>query len=147
MRELPRIDSVSVRGPATLRVRWRGRRSLDTVDLTGWIATGGEALVALKNEDVFARARIENYGAAVACDDRDLAIDAVHLKALADEQKPFSGDDLKMWQTELRLSNNEAADLLGVALSTWNAYKSSAAVPTSIAMLCRATLRDPILMQ
>jgi len=37
---------------------------------------------------VFARARVENHGAAVAWDADDLAIDAHHLKMLAEEQKP-----------------------------------------------------------
>jgi hypothetical protein len=35
---------------------------------------------------VFARARVENYGAAIAWDDGDLAIDAVHLKQIADTE-------------------------------------------------------------
>jgi hypothetical protein len=58
------------------------------VDLTGWVATGGDVLAPLRDESVFARARIENYGAAVAWDDGDLAIDAVYLKKLAEEQRP-----------------------------------------------------------
>jgi hypothetical protein len=48
---------------------------------------------------VFARARVENYGAAITWDDGDLAIDAYHLKKLADEQKPF---DPIMMQAHLR---------------------------------------------
>jgi hypothetical protein len=86
---LPRIASITVPGPMSLRIRWRGVRAADVVDLTGWVATGGDVLAPLRDESVFARARIENYGAAVAWDDRDLAIDAVHLKTLAEEQRPF----------------------------------------------------------
>jgi hypothetical protein len=85
--ELPRIEAVSVTQPATLRLRWRGRRAGDSVDLTGWIATG-PTLASLREAAVFAKASVGNYGAAVVWDDGDLAIDAGHLKMLADEQKP-----------------------------------------------------------
>jgi len=46
---------------------------------------------------VFARARVENYGAAVTWDDRDLSIDAYQLKQIADEQKPLWPDDVRRW--------------------------------------------------
>jgi hypothetical protein len=131
----------------SLRIRWRGVRAADLVDLTGWVATGGDVLVSLRDQSVFARARLENHGAAVAWDDGDLAIDAVHLKKLAEEQKPFGSDDVIGWQKITKLSNNEAAGLIGVSLSTWNGYKAGSPIPRPIAMLCRAVLRDPIMMQ
>jgi hypothetical protein len=78
----------------------------------------------------------------------DLAIDAAHLKLLADEQKIFDAREASKWQDELGLSNNEAADLLHISLSSWNSYKAGTApIPTPLAMLCRAILRDPILVQ
>jgi hypothetical protein len=146
--ELPRIETVSVAQPATLRLRWRGRRAGDSVDLTGWIATGGQTLAPLREASIFARASIGNYGAAVMWDDGDLAIDAAHLKMLADEQKTFDAREASKWQDELGLSNNESADLLHISLSAWNSYKAgTASIPVSLAMLCRAILRDPIVMQ
>jgi hypothetical protein len=144
---LPRIESVAVPGPMILRIRWRGVRAPDLVDLTGWVATGGDALAPLRDEAVFAQARVENYGAAVAWHDGDLAIDAVHLKKLAEEQKPFGPDDVVVWQETTKLSNNEAASLIGVSLSTWTGYEAGSPIPRPIAMLCRAVLRDPIMMQ
>jgi hypothetical protein len=146
--ELPRIETVSVARPATLRLRWRGRRAGDSVDLTGWIATGGQTLAPLRDAPVFAKASVGNYGTAVVWDDGDLAIDAVHLKMLADEQKSFDAKAARKWQDELGLSNNEAADLLSISLSAWNSYKAGTApIPVSLAMVCRAILRDPIVMQ
>jgi hypothetical protein len=145
--KLPRIESVAVSGPISLRIRWRGVRAADLVDLTGWVATGGAVLSPLRDPSVFARARLENYGAAVAWDDGDLAIDAVHLKKLVDEQKPFGPDDARVWQEQTELSNNEAASLIGVSLSTWNGYKAGSPIPKTVAMLCRAIVRDPIMMQ
>jgi hypothetical protein len=85
--ELLRIETVSVRQLATLRLQWQSRRAVESVDLTGWIATGGETLAPLREPPVFAKASVGNYGAAVVWDDGDLAIDAAHLKMLADEQK------------------------------------------------------------
>lgn len=144
---LPRIESVAVPSGMILRIRWRGVRAADTVDLTGWVATGGDVLAPLRDPSVFARARVENYGAAIAWDDGDLAIDAFHLKQIADEQKPFGPGDARRWQEQTELSNNEAATLIGVSLSAWNAYKAGASIPKPVAMLCRAILRDPVMMQ
>jgi hypothetical protein len=42
--------------------------------------------------------------------------------------------------------DNEAADLLGISLSTWNSYRDEASVPGAVAMALRALLRDPILI-
>jgi hypothetical protein len=145
--ELPKIEGVTVDGPSTLRVRWRGKRSANVVNLSGWIATGGDILAPLREAKIFARAHVASYGGAVAWDDDDIAIDALHLKMLADEQKPFGNNDVRAWQSEVNLSNNEAADLLGVSLSTWNSYRAEASIPQAVAIALRASLRDPILMQ
>jgi hypothetical protein len=146
---LPRIDRVSVRGPNTVRLIWKRPYRSDHVDLTGWIATGGEILRPLRDEAVFAKAKVTNYGAAIAWDeDGDLSIDAMHLKKLAEEQRPFDAASAEQWQRLLKISNNEAADLLQLSLSTWMAYKAgTSAIPAAVAMVCRVMLRDPILLQ
>ncbi len=71
-----------------LRIKWRRGRS-DDIDLAGWIATGGNTLAPLRNFDLFGEARTADYGAAVAWNEDDLRIDAVHLEQLALEQRPF----------------------------------------------------------
>lgn len=143
-----RIDKVETPGPSRLRVVWRGKRAADVVELAGWIATGGDILAPLRNPGAFAKAAIADHGAAVAWDDDgDLAIDAFHLKKLADEQRPFDSKDLNAWQARLNLSNKEAAELVGVGLSTWNDYKAGAKVPGPMGMLLRAIERDPLLLQ
>jgi hypothetical protein len=146
MDKLPRIERVAVRGPTTLRIKWR-RGTTNEVDLAGWIATGGEILARLADHDVFDMARIADYGAAIAWDDDELRIDAVHLEQLALEQQPFGAKEAAEWQRAMQLSNHEAAALLGLAISTWNAYKAQGNVPTTVAMACRAARRDPIVMQ
>jgi hypothetical protein len=80
MGKTPRVERVAARKPTTLRIKWRGGRSED-IDLAGWIATGGDILARL-NFDLFGKVRIADYGAAVAWDDDDLRIDAVHLEQL-----------------------------------------------------------------
>lgn len=145
---LPRLASVAASPPATLAVRWTDGTQAN-IDLSGWIATGGELLAALRDPAVFGTARLGLYGGSVAWgeEDGDLAIDAHHLGLLAVEQRPFGSAEATVWQGEIGLSNNEAADFLGLSLSTWNAYKAGAAIPVPVAMVCRAARRDPILLQ
>jgi hypothetical protein len=145
MEKIPRIERVAVRRPTTLRVKWRGGAT-DDVDLAGWIATGGDILIRLSNADLFANATVVDHGTAVAWDEDDLRIDAVHLELLAKEQRPFRAKEAAEWQSSMRLSNHEAAALLGIAVSTWNAYKAQGNIPAAVAMLCRAARRDPIMM-
>ncbi|HEY7243781.1 MAG TPA: hypothetical protein VH678_07845 [Xanthobacteraceae bacterium] len=145
MDKMPRIERAVARRPTTLRIKWRSGRSVD-IDLAGWIATGGDILAPLNNSALFAKARIADYGAAVTWDDEDLRIDAVHLEHLAQEQLPFGAKDAAEWQRSMQLSNHEAAALLGIAVSTWNAYKARGSIPSTVAMLCRAAKRDPIMM-
>ncbi|MGY4306411.1 hypothetical protein ACVIJ6_003654 [Bradyrhizobium sp. USDA 4369] len=144
-----RIDKVEVAGPTDLRIVWRGESAAERVELAGWIATGGSILSALNDPATFAKASIGDFGASVAWDDGegDLAIDAVHLKKIAEAQKPFEASDLSDWQGRLELSNAEAADLVGVGLSTWNDYKAGSNVPRPIGILLRAIERDPLLLQ
>jgi hypothetical protein len=146
--KLPRIDGVTIAPPTSLVVEWSDG-GLDTIDLAGWIATGDDLLAPLRDYAMFATARPGLYGASVVWGDEegDLVIDAHHLRLLAAEQKPFGSKDAAAWQGEIGLSNNEAADFLGISLSTWNAYKAGAPIPTPIVMVCRAARRDPLLLQ
>jgi hypothetical protein len=144
---IPRISTVGAIGASVIKVKWKDRTS-DRVDLSGWIATGGDILAPLQEIEVFDSPRVSEYGASIAWgDDDDLRIDAVHLEQIAAEQRPFGARAAATWQKAMSLSNNEAADLLGISVSTWNAYKAGASIPAAVAMLCRAAQRDPILMQ
>ncbi|MEA2878803.1 MAG: hypothetical protein QOF14_3999 [Hyphomicrobiales bacterium] len=144
---MPRISAVGAVGESVIKVKWKDRSS-DRIDLSGWIATGGDILAPLHNGDVFKSPRVSEYGASVAWgEDDDLRIDAVHLEQIAAEQRPFGAREAAAWQKAMAISNSEAADLLGISVSTWNAYKAGASLPGAIAMLCRAARRDPLLMQ
>jgi DNA-binding transcriptional regulator YiaG len=147
--KLLRIEKVEARPPTGVVVRFRGDKASTSIELAGWIATGGEILAPIRDPRVFAKVGVSDFGAAISWDggEGDLSIDAVHLKKLADEQKPFSNTDVQIWQAKAGISNAEAASLLKVSLSTWHAYKTSAAVPKTVAMLLRAMRRDPLLLQ
>ena len=156
MREdTPRISSVSAKADGQHRqvfVSWNSGRDQDVIELAGWIATGGETLAPLADPAMFATAHVAEHGRAIAWgwsedEHDDLMVDAVHLDLLASEQKPFDRGHLIQWQTECGLSNQEAADFLSISLSTYNAYKAGSSVPSAIGMVCRATRRDPILLQ
>lgn len=148
MAETPRIESVSIAG-TVLTVGWRDGTT-DTVDLAGWLARPGpKEFDILKDPAVLARPVVAGYGTVVAWDEEgDVGIDNVHLRLLADQQKPFSAHDVAAWQDRLRLSNSEAADLLDVALSTYHTYKNgSARIPSVVRIACRAIERDPLLFE
>lgn len=146
---LSRIKEVACSGRHVLDVTWRDGTS-DRVDLSGWVATGGDLLEPLRGASLFAAARLGAYGASVEWGepDGDLAIDADHLHQIAEAQRPFERNEVAVWQARVGLSNQETAAFLSVSLSTWNAYKAGASkVPVRVGMLCRAALRDPILLQ
>lgn len=145
--ELPRIQAAEVAGPTALRVTWDDAPA-EIVDLSGWIGAGSDTIAPLRDGTLFATARVSDYRDAIEWGDPDgdLAIDAEHLRRIAEEQRPFRQADLVAWQRATDLSNTEAADFLGVALSTFNAYKASAAIPHAVKLICRASLRDPVIL-
>jgi len=143
--DLPRIKTVTAAQNTTLHIEWQdGGHS--SVQLIGWIATSGNMLTPLTKADIWATAKVADYGATVEWADGDLAIDAYHLSQIADDQRDFGTDDLRLWQETTGLSNNEAADFLGVSLRTWKNYRAGAPINNAVKMLLRASVRDPLLM-
>lgn len=140
-----RITSVEPLDGTSLMVRWQDG-SESVVELAGWIATGGDMLSPLVDKTVWKSAAVADFGATVEWDGGDLAIDAVHLRSIADDQRDFDVSDLRQWQEAVGLSNNEAADFLGVSLRTWKNYRAGAPVSNAVKMLLRASQRDPLLL-
>jgi len=147
---MPRIAYVTPAPNMVLNVRWSDGRT-SGVNLIGWVSTGGPLLAPLLSPQVWETAAVTDFGATVewAGDDLtgdDLAIDAWHLHQIAEDQREFTVEDLHHWQDETGLSNNEAADFLGVSLRTWKNYRAGAAIGTAVKMLLRASQRDPLMM-
>jgi len=147
LKPTPKITHVTVKEPFSLHIKWDKQKGENTINLSGWIATGGEILAPLKDPNIFNQAHIASYGRSIAWDDDDLAIDALHLWMLAEEQRPFGNNELRAWQARAELSNSEAADLVGVSLSTWNSYRVDAKIPSAVAIVLRSSERDPLLLQ
>ncbi|MBP2311863.1 helix-turn-helix domain-containing protein [Azospirillum soli] len=150
MADTPRIESVSIAG-TVLTVGWRdGTR--ENIDIAGWLARPGpDEFDILKDPAVLANPKVANWGTVVAWDEEgDIGIDNIHLRLLADQQKPFEAADIAAWQERLGLSNSEAADLLGVGVSTFYTYKAGTAsggIPRGIQIACRAVERDKLLFE
>ncbi len=147
MNETPRIDTVTISG-TVLTIGWRDGTT-DDIDIAGWLAQPGPPECdILKDPAVLARPKVAQWGTVVAWDeDGDVGIDNVHLRLLAEQQKPFGAEDIAAWQERLRLSNNEAADLLNVGKSTFHGYKTGSPIPAVVKIACRAIERDPLLFE
>ncbi len=146
---LPRLETLSVELPSTVIVRMRRSRGIVRADLAGWICRGHAMLAPLLDPLVFSRAGLAEHGAAVAWGEGDdaIMIDALHLTMIAELQRPFGAPELEAWRVVEELSVAEAADLLGLSLSAFKAYRAGEnPIPDPIARLCRAVARDPVLL-
>lgn len=146
---LPRIAAVSAMSDTALHVSWKGGGE-DVIELAGWITRGSPILEPLKKPALFRKPELTDYDAVVfwGDEDGDLAIEAYHLSLLAEEQRAFEAADIAAWQAEMAVSDEEAADLLQTSCDQFKTWKAgTAAVPSQVALLCRAMARDPLLVQ
>jgi hypothetical protein len=142
--ELPNIEKIRVELPTVLHLKFRGRK-WRPVDLGGLIARE-KFLAPLKDPRIFARAKLIDWGGGVGWpDDRDLS--ASTLWRMSDERMPFTNREFAGWQVRVGLSNQEAADALGLSLRTIKNIRSGA-VPVSqvVSIACRAMEADPMLL-
>lgn len=140
----PRIAKIETKPGAILRFLVKGDKVWRQADLSGLVPRYA-LLEALKDEALFANARIIDWGAGVGWPgERDVY--AGTLLRLSEEQSRFSNADFRAWQAAVRLSNNEAADVLGVSLGTVKNYRSAGEIPSGIAIACRAMQRDPAVL-
>ncbi|MBP2293054.1 DUF2442 domain-containing protein [Azospirillum rugosum] len=142
-RPILRIATVAAEPGHVLRIRWTDGTSA-RVDLSGWI--GLHDVAELRDDAMFRQPEVGEFGASVQwAGNEDLSIDTLHLELLAEQQAPFGAAEIAAWQDRHRISNQEAADLLDVAVNTWMNYKSGATrVPRGVAIACRAMDRDPL---
>jgi hypothetical protein len=137
---LPRLKSVKALPGSKLKLNWRnGEGTL--CDLTGLIARS-KALAPLADAAMFSKAKLIDWGAAVGWP-KGLDLSAQTLRRIADEQASFDADAFRAWQAALGLSNQEAADALGLTLGTIKNYRNGHAIPPAVAVACRAMMNDP----
>lgn len=144
-RPIPHLKAVAAAPGAVLLVTWEDGHT-DRVDLSGWLEAGHPAFRRLRDPALFATATLADDSTVEWGGDDDLAIDSLNLALLAEQQRAFGQNELLAWQARLDLSNQEAADLVGVHVNTWLNYRGGKTpVPPMLAIVCRAVLRDPLL--
>jgi len=137
--DLPCLQEITVTGATTLELNWQDG-SRHTIDLSGFIRLTEKAK-SLLDPDLFAKAKCDEYGNAVLWPSptggQDLGIGADQLAVIAIEQAAFDNTDFKAWQERLNLTNQAAAEALGVALNTVKNYRSGGTIPDMAAIACR----------
>lgn len=136
----PRLKTVKALAGSKLKLTWRGGKTT-LCDLTGLIARS-KVLAPLGEAAVFSKAKLIDWGAAVGWP-KGLDLSAQTLRRIADEQASFDADSFRAWQAALGLSNQEAADALGLTLGTIKNYRNGHAIPPAVAVACRAMMKDP----
>ena len=132
---LPRIKSVTARASWTLHVTWADRKK-DQIDLTGLIHRSRHFRVFLNQPSAFRKIHVADFGGGIEWEN-GLDYGADTLKMMADEQRPVSGADLVIFESELGLSTAETAALLGFAERTVRAYRNAKRLPQSVAIAIR----------
>lgn len=144
----PVVETVEVIAAATIMVKWRDSVQPSTVRLDGWIRSGGTQRAGLLRPECFRKLLVSQFGNAILWEGCEGAVmTALLLWHLAEEQRPFTGEDARAWQARTKLTNDEVADLFGISIRTWRSYRRGGRVPRSVAMACRAMSRDPLPLQ
>ena len=137
---LPRLKSVKALPGRKLKLVWRdGETRL--CDLTGLIARS-KSLASLASAMTFAKVKLIDWGAGVGWPN-GLDLSAQTLRRISGEQLHFDAASFRAWQAKFSLSNQEAADALGLALGTIKNYRNGHAISTAVAIACRAMINDP----
>jgi hypothetical protein len=132
----PRIQKVAAEDGARLRLHWiDGSTSIAEVSE---LIERLEGLAPLREPLVFATARVGDFGWAVAWSD-DLDIGADTLFRLAVEQKALrmDGAALSQWRRMHELTQQRAANVLGLSLRQYYQFESGARpIPQTVALAC-----------
>jgi Protein of unknown function (DUF2442) len=142
---LPRAVAVEVVGPFRLRARYDDGRVAEA-DMEGLVHRS-ERFARLRDPAMLARVEIAHGGAALRfAGDEALEIGADLLLALEERQHAMSGAAFAAWLRRHGLTENAAADVLGLARRTVQGYKAAATVPPLVAVACRAFDTDATLL-
>lgn len=135
--KLPRIASIEVIAPYAVKVTWKSGGT-DIVDMTG-VVYDFAPFEPLRDPETFAGLVKLKWGQGIEWPEQGLDFSADSLHAVAIEQTTFDRDDFIAWQGALGLSNQEAADVLGINLATVKNYRSGATpVPKATGIACRS---------
>jgi Protein of unknown function (DUF2442) len=142
---LPRAATVEVTGPYRIRARFVEGSEVDS-DLEGFVYKSRH-FARLRDPAVFARLELVHEGMALRFDgDEELELGTDMILALAERQRPMTGQDFDAWMDRHGLSVTTAADVLGLARRTVQNYKKREHVPSLVAVACRAFDADRALL-
>ena len=145
MEQLPKVTKVEARPNMMLKVTFQVDKKIvnRTIRLSGFIARYA-GLATLKDAEAFKKAKIIDWGAAIGWPG-NIDIGSSTLWRVAREQMPFANAQFKAWQNRMNLSNQEAADALGLSLTTIkNIRTGHVAVSNALAIACRAMEAEPV---
>ena len=115
-------------------------------DMTGLVHKR-RAFAPIRDKQEFAKVRVVFHGGGVEWEaGPDFSADG--LRAIAEIQQGMTGADFALWMERMNLSNNEAADALGVVARTVKSYKAAKdkPLPRMVATACKAMERDHFLL-
>lgn len=107
------------------------------VDLTDWIANT-KALAKLKDQTLFAKARVGEHGASVVWIDDELELGADNLRNLSEEQAGGIGHErIIEWMYRNSLTQERAAEAIGISRRMLNYYLSAEKpIPQTVWLAC-----------
>ena len=107
------------------------------VDLSGWIANT-KLFKPLKDTTLFAQAKVGEWGTSVVWVDDEIDMGADNLRNLAVEQSGHFGHErLVTWMRNHKLTQQQAADALGLSRRMLNYYLSGAKpIPKMVWLAC-----------
>lgn len=142
---LPRLKTVKpAAAPYVIAVTWENGGK-EIVDFTG-VVMREPAFASLRDPGLFKKVKLAKWGWGLEWPNGlDYAPDT--LARLAEAQRGMMAGDFVAWQEKLRLSNPEAAEMLGRSLSTIKDYRAGKTpVPHAVAMTCRVLEHDRVML-
>lgn len=123
--------------PYTLRVAWETGRST-VIDLFGHIHNY-RIYRPLRDGERFRKVRLGNHGMTLDWgDDLDIPNDVLWRLALEQEEGSMTAPGLREWRERLRLSQDSAANLLGLSRRMIINYEQGKArIPKYISLACK----------
>ena len=131
-----RLSAVESRQAQHLRLTFQDGQTFE-VDLTEWIANT-RALRALSDPALFEQARLGEWGTSVVWMEDELDLGADNLRHLAVEQAGGIGHErLVIWMHEAGLTQERAADAIGVSRRMLNYYlRGAKPIPKTVWLAC-----------
>lgn len=123
-----------------LKVIWTDGRT-NEIDLVGLIERSKHFHRFLDHPEEFLQVSVIEPGIGIEWGN-DLDYSAESLWRMAELQSPVETDFFKSWQSILKISNQEAADILGVSLASVKKYRHGSDVPRPTVLACKSIARE-----